>query len=87
MTKELSIIKNAGYKTKRIRLANMVYKNPLNNRGTSKPLFMFNSHDEIFCINNIPYCPIGGNRAFAAMIEYGIDQPGYGFKEFTVETC
>lgn len=82
----IKIIKNAGYHTKRIKLATIVYRNPLNNRGTHQPLFMFDSEGKIFCINSIPYCPIGGNLVFAELVKGGLNQPQFSFKEFTIET-
>lgn len=79
-------IKEAGLKTKKIKLSLMTYKNPITGRGTQQPLFLFNRNNEIFCIDGRPYCPIGGKLAFASLIEGDLNQPGFSFKEFTIES-
>jgi len=85
-SKSNEIIKQAGFNTKKVKLSNMVYKNPLSGKSTSQPLFMFNNAGEIFCIGNKPYCPIGGKLAFASLIQSGLNHIGYSFKEFIIET-
>lgn len=85
MKTEDLIIKEAGLKAKKINTQGIIYKNPLNGRGTQQPLFLFNGKNEIFCINDTPYCPIGGKRAFAEIIKGGLDNPAYSFKEFTLQ--
>lgn len=85
MTEAKKIIKQAGLTVKPLSIFGTVYRNPITGRTSKAAVAMFNKAGEIFCINNKPYTPIGGARAFAELITGNLDQPGFSFQTFTVD--
>lgn len=86
MTEAKKIIKEAGLTVKPLSIFGTVYSNPVTGRTSKAAAAMFNKAGEIFCIDGKPYTPIGGARAFAELITGGLDQPGFSFQAFTIDS-